>query len=466
MINLKSLSSIVISNAETSVDITNVVTSIEIYQSIYEPFVTGKMVIIDVPSSRVMKEFTGGIVGNAEKIEFKLSTRTTPAGTAKNELDFKDYYVYKVQPVQLENSGNQSIFKQATVLHFCSKGMFTNEFKKVHRSYNDTLSNIVTNISKEYLDITVKKENIESTSIKQKVIVPYFNPIQSIVWLTARSHTDKNFNFVFYEDINHEHHFTSIGALMTKTPIIGTKEDDGIVMLVNPMNETVSGKITKQGSFQALQHEAKEFSPLRNATNGMYSGTFLSLDLTRKKFANKTWTYSDKFSSSDHLYPNQLVDPAQESIFNKVYDNTETVTKLYPKSTYLYNKSEKPKSGDNIANTSRDYVFERISAMEAMDQFGLEIEIKGNVGIGLGEVVFFGRPQIDSVDTLKRRDPFFVGKFLITKIKHTYESQGTSIGPNLRTSLSLRRDSEWRDSIMISDSITSKDINMGNIGMA
>ena len=75
MINLKSLSSIVISNAETSVDITNVVTSIEIYQSIYEPFVTGKLVIIDVPSSRVMKEFTGGIVGNAEKIEFKLYCR-------------------------------------------------------------------------------------------------------------------------------------------------------------------------------------------------------------------------------------------------------------------------------------------------------------------------------------------------------------------------------------------------------
>jgi len=469
MINLESISSIVISNHETSVDITNVVTLIEIYQNIYEPFVTGKMVIIDVPSSRVMKEFTGGIVGNAEKIEFKLSTRTIPAKGLNNQLDFKDYYVYKVQPLPMQGDQDQSVFKQATILHFCSKGMFTNEFKLVHRSYNDTLSNIVKNISKEYLDIEIKKENIENTTVKQKVIVPYFSPIQSIAWLTARSYTDKNFNFVFYEDINHEHHFTTIGALMAKTPIIGTNESDGIVILSQPESQTVSGKITKQGSFQGLQHEAKEISPLNNATNGMYCSTLLSLDLTRKKFSSKTWSLDDKFSSSDHLYKNQLVDPGKESIFNKVYDNPETVTKLYPKSTYLYNKSEKPKASDNIANNSENYVLERISAMEAMDQFGIEVEIKGNAGIALGEVVFFGRPQVDSVDTLKRRDPFFVGKFLITKIKHIYESQGSSIGPNFRTSLSLRRDSEWRDSIMVADSggINTGNIgDIGNIGMA
>lgn len=130
MINLESISSIVISNHENSLDISNVVTLIEIYQNIYEPFVTGKMVIIDVPSSRVMKEFNGGIVGNAEKIEFKLSTKTKPAGTANNQLDFKDYYVYKVQPVPMESGEDQAIFKQSTILYFCSKGMFTNQFKR------------------------------------------------------------------------------------------------------------------------------------------------------------------------------------------------------------------------------------------------------------------------------------------------------------------------------------------------
>ena len=55
MINLETLGSIIIKSEDTSVDVTEVVTAINIYQSLYDPFVTGDITIIDVPSSRVTK---------------------------------------------------------------------------------------------------------------------------------------------------------------------------------------------------------------------------------------------------------------------------------------------------------------------------------------------------------------------------------------------------------------------------
>jgi hypothetical protein len=449
MINLQNLSSIIIKSEDTAVDITNVVVSIDLYQSIYDPFVTGDITIIDVPTSRVTKNFRGGIVGKGEELIFSLSTKTFPV-SRENTLDAEKFYIYKVSMIPLESSGDQSIFKQATTFHFCSKGMIENEFKKVRKSYKDKISTIVSNIAKKYLSLEVIVD--EETENKQKVIIPSLSPMKAIMWLTSRAYSGSsgnlNHNFVFYEDIDRVHHFTSIGNLMKKEPVIGTKEDDGITIRLMPNNNVVSGKFTKKESFEGLQHIAKEFSPLNNIKEGMYASTCLTFDITRKKYAKTTMRYDELFQKQNHLYDRQLVDKnfsPSSSIINQVYNNPETVVKYYPKATKLYSVDEKPGNPDNPSNNVDKWLLQRIASMAAMDQFGVDVEIKGNVGINLGDVVFFGRPQVDSVNTKQARDPFFVGKFLITRIKHTIENKGDTIGFNVRTTLSLRRDSEYSD---------------------
>jgi hypothetical protein len=462
MINLETLGSIIIKSEDTSVDITTVVSSINIYQSIYDPFVTGDISIIDVPSNRVTKNFRGGIVGKGEELIFNLSTKTTAVSRDKT-INAEKFYIYKVSMLPLESAGEQGIFKQITTYHFCSKGMIENEFKKIRKSYKDKISTIVSNIGQKYLSLDVVVD--EETDSKQKVIIPNLSPMKAIMWLTTRAYSGssgqsttvsnkntskdskQNHNFVFYEDIDRVHHFTSIGSLMKKEPAIGTKEDDGITIRMMPDNNVVSGKIN-QKSFEALQHIAKEFSPLNNIKDGMYASTCLTFDITRKKYAKTTLRYDELFKKQNHLYDRQLVDKnfsPTTSPINAVYDNPETVIKYYPKATKLYSVDEKPGNPDNPSNNVDKWLLQRIASMAAMDQFGIDVEIKGNVGISLGDVVFFGRPQVDSVGTKESRDPFFVGKFLITKIKHTLENRGDTLGFNLRTTLSLRRDSEYSD---------------------
>lgn len=454
MISLEKLDSIyLISDGnEDVVDITDLVTTIDIYQDIYEPFVTGNLSLVDYPSTRISKLFNEKIVGKGEQIVFNLKTKTIPV-SKDNSLNFDRYFVYKVQILPMESDA-EGLFKQTVIMSFCSYTMFINEFKKVKESFYDTNSNIVKQIAKNYLGI--EDLIVEETKVKNLVHIPGLSPLKAINWIASRTTNDAksksdskqriNNNFVFYEDINHQHRFISIGSLLSKTPVLGRKDTDGIRIETAP-SETAKGQVTYKGSFAGLQHVGKSVSPLSNAKNGMYTSTCLAFDITRKKYSKTTFNYRDSFESQPHVYEKQMVNPDLDPnrvIFNKVYDSPDTVVKYYPKNSYLYSANENVLNSDVISNSVEKWLLPRLSAVESMDQEGVDVEIPGNVGLQIGDMIYFSRPQLDISNALENYlDPFFTGKFIITKIKHTLENSGGNFGFNLRTSLSLRRDSHY-----------------------
>jgi hypothetical protein len=70
--------------------------------------------------------------------------------------------------------------------------------------------------------------------------------------------------------------------------------------------------------------------------------------------------------------------------------------------------------------------------------------MKGLTLFNLGNMVYFSRAQIDSRDRYSngKRDKYFTGLFLITNIKQTFFLNSTGKGPDLRTTLTLRKESE------------------------
>jgi hypothetical protein len=466
MINLETLTKIILSSNGEDEDITDLITGIDIFQNIYDPFITGTLSLIDTPSSRLSKRYDELVIGKGEELKFGLRTKTLPASRS-NELLFEKYFVYKVQVLPLDIT--DGMFKQIVILHFCSSNMFLNEFKKVQGHYFDTISNIVKKISKDYLDIPEENMVIEETDDKQFITIPYFNPLKAINWLSSRAFSTPknnesktpieekkkeiiNNNYVFFEDIDHKFYFVSLGTLLKRKAILGTKDLDGIRIETAPSevlnSEDSNGKVTYRGSFAALQHTGKPICPLSNAKNGMYSSSCLTFDLTRKKYAKNIFNYKEEFETQNHVYEKPLLNTDLDSrvnIFHNVFDNPQTVVKYYPKCSYLFSSNENPLNGNTPTNTVDKWSLRRLSAMESMDQLGVDVEIRGNVGIRLGDVVNFSRPQLDnSLDpSTAYGDPLFTGKFLITKIKHTLENRGDNFGFNLRTSLSLRRDSYY-----------------------
>ena len=468
MINLEELSGIFITSDKETIDVTNLVYKIDFYQNIYDPFVTGAIVLKDGPSSRLAKLFKESIVGKGEELGFEMRTATKPA-SRNSDLLIEKYYIYKSTILPMESAG-EGLSTHTIILNFSSRYMFINEFNTVNQFHYDTISNIVSSIVKNYFGVDIAE--IEDTEEKQFIILPGMNPLQTILWLSNRAYASPkknkssklnammdvakssftgtsanptNNNFVFYEDIEHNYHFVSLGKLFLNDPVIGSLEETGIVLKSRAGNSLS----TYEASYSAIQHISKSVCPISNAKNGMYASTCLTFDLTRKKYAKLTMSYDELFKKQNHFYDKQLVDPELDSssnILNSVYDHPETCVKYFAKSSYMFTPNENLLKGNTPSNCVQKWALQRIASMEAMDQQGIDVEIRGNVGIQLGDVVLFSKQEINTtVETefMKNLDPLFFGKYLITKIKHSLENSGSFSGFNLRTSLSLRRDCDY-----------------------
>lgn len=440
-------------------DITGQVRILEFFQSIYEPFVSGKMTVVDVSSTRVRKIFEG-VLGQGEEIEFTLITFTD-----KKRIKIRDFCIYKVEPTILDNMVGMTNPSEMTTFYFCSKKMIENEFLKIRKTYTGKISQIVKKICDEYNFNLVE---CEETDKNYKITIPALNPVDSILWLSKfaqRKDNPNDVNYVFYEDINHKFYFKSIGKMLTSQPITPQNDSSGITVTNITMNESAFGSPNKY-KLNAKRHLAKSINPLLNAMSGMYASTTLQFDITSKTYSKTVYSYDEKFDQMSHPenYTEKIVSESLETPFSKIYDHPEINVSLYPKCTYLYkNVNRGFRKGENAVSDRRlnggavqppnqespiNFVHEtvplRASEMQALDQIGVLAELKGTTFVDLGDMIYFSRAQIDSRDiyTKGKRDKYFTGLYLVTNVKHTLFVNDTNKGLDLRTTVSLRKESE------------------------
>jgi hypothetical protein len=441
------------------VDISGQVRIVEIFQSIYEPFVTGKMTVHDVSSTRLRKIGTG-VYGQGEEIDFSIVLFID-----KSRLVVKDFCIYKVETNILENIPGQGNPNEISVFYFCSKKMIENEFIKITKTYTGKISEIVKQIGDEYGFVFGE---IEPTDKHYKVTIPGVNPANTIMWLSKFAQREKNsndVNYVFYESINHFFYFKSVGSMLESLPL--TEEDDelGIKITNINVNETTKG-VYDANSLNAKRHIGKTISPLGNAMSGMYSSLALQFDITSKTYSHTIFSYDDKFLKMTHPkdYNKKIVSESKGLLLNNIYDHPENTVVYYPRCTYLYKNTGKgfkktsgprsdrkltggcvqPKNEESPVNYIHEIAQMRNCQLESLDQIGLSVEMKGLTLFNLGNMVYFSRAQIDSRDRYSngKRDKYFTGLFLITNIKQTFFLNSTGKGPDLRTTLTLRKESE------------------------
>lgn len=441
------------------IDITGQVRIIELFQSIYEPFVTGKMVVNDVSSTRVRKIGTG-VYGQGEEIDFSMILFID-----KSRFSVSDFCIYKVETEILENIPGQTNPNEISTFYFCSKKMIENEFRKIRKTYTGKISEIVKQIGDENGFVFGE---IEPTDKNYKITIPSLNPADAIIWLTKfaqREKNNKDVNYVFYESLNHFFYFKSIGSMLESLPLTEESDEFGIKITNIEINESANG-VYDRHSLNAKRHVGKSMSPLNNAMNGMYSSIALQFDITSKTHSYSKFSYEEKFEEMTHPegYDKKIVSGSKEMILNKIYDYPENTISYYPKCTYLYKNTGKgfkktsgprsdrkltggciqPKNEESPLNYIHEIAQIRNCQFQSIDQIGLTVEMKGLTLFNLGNMVYFSRSQIDSRDIYsgKKRDKYFTGLYLITNVKQTFFLNTTGKGPDLRTTLTLRKESD------------------------
>jgi hypothetical protein len=444
MDTLNWIGSIVLENDTISLDISQAVVKIEITEDIFSPYVMGELVFQEMPSNNIISSFKpDGLIGKGENLKLSFITKI---GNYLQELD--GYHVYKVEPV----APDDALYVRQKMIYrvfFCSQIMFTNELIRINRYYEGKFSEIVKQIAKNQLQITL--ETVESTDKKQAIHFPRLTPIEAINMCASRSTSSENeheSNYVFYGDIDHKYHFVTLGKLMKSKPIVGTNDLDGITVTTPfGMNYTEEGNIDQGPTkYFAMRYQIKSIAPLMNLVNGMYSASMIEFDVLKRKYKKIIYNYSDEFPKCRHLVDKPILSKGADFI-SLSYINPDCVPFYNSSAQWLQNENESALLPFSVVNATKEYYLRHRSQMQQINQMGLEIELPGNPLIKIGQTIYFGRPQLDfsgkDADTNKR-NPFVNGKFLITRKTSKIENSKSenTLGFTLSTVFSLRKDSD------------------------
>jgi hypothetical protein len=378
------------------VDVTLIIKSLSLTESLFEPVLKGSFVTLDTAGSRLYQ--VTGALGDLNPIEFSFFSLKD--NSPEKSIRSKDFLIYKIEPGSTEGTTNSF-----NVGYFASKPMFINQSRMVSKYYKGKISDIVQKLCKE---IEVSCETTSTTEEVKKVL-PYDSPIGHIITLSkqARSSSNpKDVDFVFYQDIDGKFHFKPISEFKKKQ-----KKWEYKVLLPHPQ------LTLKDAKYSVLKHGTKEYSPIQNALNGLYSSEIISFDSTTGDYFSKTHVYNEgKYTkiSNKKITNNE---PEFKNIAN-----SGVAVRRFNKQRFLFDCSEKPAGYDEVG-LQDDWVGDRMAAMQNTNQVILHFTAPGNSEMKVGDIIVFRRIPNEAIaeaegSSFKEKDIFYSGKYLVTDITH------------------------------------------------
>lgn len=375
-------------------EITNQVQALEIFENIYSPFISGVVAVRETIDYINLFPLTG-----EEFINIKLHTPSMPDG-----ID-QQFALYKLSNRIVANDRNM-IYE----LHFISKEAIVDLNKKISKSFQGNISDIVEKLIVDKINglESSKKLNIESTINGVKYISNYWSPIKNINYLTDKA---KDINgipsYLFFEN-RKGLNFKSLHSLYSE-PSIQTFVSDGYFR-----DFTSNGK-----SRRNVQEEYRRiiditvpvlYDYIDRAKTGMYASRKFTYDIVTKKYT------VDNFDLLDNSYPrlNEFPPISTNSIRNPGMAHT-AISKHYG----LFNGYT-----DTTGSVSRQ---SRISLLKQAETTKVTITVPGRTDYTVGNKIYLDLNKFSSIKIADEesniQDKILSGYYIISSINHSINKE-------------------------------------------
>ena len=165
------------------VDLTGMFEELNIFDSIFNPCMTGTILIRDAK-------------GLSNKLSFDGSEiLLIDMGKTENQATItKSFRVYKQSSRKVVN-----ISTELYILHFVSDEFILSQQTKISKSYQDTYTNVVLDILKNYLLVNPDGVfSVESSKGIRTVVLPNKTPIECLEWFSKKAvNEDLSPSFLF-----------------------------------------------------------------------------------------------------------------------------------------------------------------------------------------------------------------------------------------------------------------------------
>lgn len=391
------------------VDIRYMVEEITVFEALFEPKISGHMLIRD--SQNMISNIP--IVGQ-EKLVLKWKT----AGF--DEWVEKEFLVYKVGERLYHRDHTQTY-----TIFFVSNEYKQNITTAISQSYSGLISDIVAKVFNQdnYIK-TTKKIDIETTKYQQKIVVPFWKPFQLCTWLSTRAiSADTNSpSYVFCETLD-GFVFRSIGSMLAKAPKI-----EYIVRQANLKWHPESDEEWKD-VYRSVEYYGVESSldTITNFSLGGFSGSLTQYDVISKKAKTTTYDYLTDASQTPHLYGNLMINETDK--FGDSYKNKNLA---YRNFMAVHTKHY----DDVLSYYPHEWRLQRQAYIQQLMTVPVAVTVAGDSRRRCGDIVEFTFPSAEPTEDGKTKsDLYLTGKYVVTAIRHNIRHD------DYRMQLSLHKDS-------------------------
>lgn len=396
-----------------SIDISSIYEELNIFDSIFMPVMSGKIVIKDS-------------IGLSGKLIFDGS-ETLLIDMIKSEenpdiANFKKAFrIYKQS-----DRVNVGLNSEMYVLHFVSDELIFSDQQRINQSYENTYSEIVKKILLDYLQVSPNQLGgiyNDTVGIK-KIVIPNLRPLEAIEWCAKRSvDLQSSPNFMFYQNSN-GYNFASLSNLLTKPEILDLKFEPK-----NIKNNDSIGEISSARSMEIVS----QVDNIELTRSGVNAATFIGFDPLTKTISKKQVSYGDHYDSMKHgnekanisIIENRNKNTNINSFNSKKILATFSASRKYSEYIKKYDPTSISKE-DNI----EEYLSKRKAIIKNLINRRIKFVMPGNFNLTSGFNVNVIVPNLAKKERgADNNDSSISGKYLIIATRHIigYEKHETII---------------------------------------
>jgi len=395
------------------IDIRKMTQSIEIFENIMHPSLTGNITLLDIDN--VIEN--APILGQ-EYMSLKIDTPTLE----EEEFDFSEnvFAVYKI--VNKEEVSNDA---QIFTLSFCSPEFLRNNRTRISKSYTDTIDKTVENILRDSRFINTKKKLfLETTSGVRKVLAPNVRPFTFINDLKDEALSAKSYSphYYFFETTR-GFHFKSLDSMYAAGTVGNYNTGDLESFRSGEKKANEEGEYARVLEFQVNSNS----DMLLNVRGGLLGSNIIEYNIFGKSFDKKTFSYFNDFESFPRIDENPIYNNTKiDENDNTIGDFTDARIHLHPVSSDAesIDKQYSDENNDYLYATNKfnDSILQKESKNLEL-KFGVNISMKitGSTTIAVGDMIELQIPVTGRIHE-KEDNEYMSGKYLITELRHMFST--------------------------------------------
>lgn len=405
------LKSVVITNAITGdpgLEISDIVTEIEIYNSLHVPFKTGKILFTDGRGILDKLRIVGG-----EIITVLISTS---AKNSDEQLIKSTFIVDGIDSMQKTANNSVYLFTLSSIY------MYRNMYTRISEHFSGRSSDAIEKILVRTMNnLTAKSEDdaremiaIEPSKDNVSFIIPNKRLSEALVWIRDKSRSESATPYFIFELIDNSMAYASYGFLIKKNAIATYSKFDTL-------------KTDPQSTYYEIKsiHINKLPNAYDNIVSGMYASKTFAYDLHTKEVKIEKYNINDYQDASDLLNKEQintgiLLDQKVPSEMSDVQHNfTFSTSTDEPSEGVVDNNTEE---ADMHLNAEK-YVPYLKSKRSQINQHQITCGVIGNINIYPGAIVNIEIPTNDLPEVgSDNLDKALSGRYMITNVRHQFTS--------------------------------------------